>query len=461
MSASGPTRDWAVAVFVVWRDLIMLHRHPKLGMWLPCGGHVEAGELPDDAAVRELLEESGVRVRLIGPHPVDAPGPRPLTRPRGVQLEAIAPGHEHVDLVYWAVPDEPYDGALHGDPTLAWCDRDTLERLPLSDEIAAWARLALDELADPTTVREPPSRTPTVERSPAATTDLLGLTRRPERPVPWAEGDNIPWHDPGFSARMLHEHLSQDHDAASRRTATIDRQVAWIHTALLAEAPTELLDLGCGPGLYTERLAALGHRCVGVDISPASIAFARARAAFPRARAATASDRLRYVEGDVRSADLGHGYGLVMMLFGELNTLPRADAEALLRRAHAALADGGILLLEPHTEEAVRAIGYEPATWSTAASGLFSDAPHLLLTESSWDEDALAATVRYLVVGAATAQVTRHAQTFAAYDEAAYRALLAQAGFADVRFVPSLTGDAASAQPSLLGIVARKAAAAT
>jgi hypothetical protein len=149
-----------------------------------------------------------------------------------------------------------------------------------------------------------------------------------------------------------------------------------------------------------------------------------------------------------------------MMLFGEFNTLPRADAAALLRRAHAALADGGILLLEPHTEEAVRAIGNEPATWSTAATGLFSDAPHLLLTESSWDEGDLAATVRYMVVDAATAQVTRHAQTFAAYDEAAYRDALAQAGFVGARFLPSLTDDDAGAQPGLLAIVARKAAAA-
>jgi SAM-dependent methyltransferase len=260
---------------------------------------------------------------------------------------------------------------------------------------------------------------------------------------------------------MLAEHLSQEHDAASRRSDPIDRQVAWIHETLLDGTPTEVLDLGCGPGLYTERLAALGHRCVGVDVSPASIAFARARAAFPRARAVTAGDRLRYVEGDVRNADLGHGYGLVMMLFGEFNTLPRGDAAALLRRAHAALADGGILLLEPHKAAAVRAIGHEPARWSTAQRGLFSDAPHLLLTESSWDEDALAATVRHLVVDAATAGVTHHAQTFAAYDEAAYRATLAEAGFAAVTFLPSLTGDAADEQPGLLGIVAHKPPAAT
>ena len=478
MSAPDPTRDWAVAVFVVWRDRVLLHRHPKLGLWLPCGGHVEAGELPDEAAVRELLEEAGVRVRLVGPHPVDAPGPTPLTRPRGVQLEEIGPGHEHVDLVYWAVPEEPYDGALRGEPTLVWGDRDALARLPLTAEIAAWARLALDELGDAGATDRPvpppataesaqqahaaPSRTAPTPAAPmqAAPTDLLAVVRRPPRPEPWAEGDNIPWHEPGFSARMLDEHLSQEHDAASRRSATIDRQVAWVHAALLGGAPTRILDLGCGPGLYAERLASLGHRCLGVDVSPASIAFARARAAFPRARVATAGNTLHYLEGDVRTADLGTGHGLAMMLFGELNTLPRPDAAALLRRVHDSLADGGILLLEPHTDEAVRAIGHEPAGWSSAESGLFSDAPHLLLQESSWDENERAATVRYLVVDAATARVTRHAQTFAAYDEAAYRAVLEQAGFVESTFLPSLTGDEAGEQPGLLGIVTRKARAA-
>jgi 8-oxo-dGTP pyrophosphatase MutT (NUDIX family) len=141
------TRDWAVAVFVVWDARVMLHRHPKLGLWLPCGGHVEPGELPDQAAVREVEEESGVRVRLVGPPPVAAAGPRQLTRPRGVQLETISPGHEHIDLVYLARPELPYDGQLQGEPTLGWFDTEGLERLPLTAEIAAWAALALRELA--------------------------------------------------------------------------------------------------------------------------------------------------------------------------------------------------------------------------------------------------------------------------------------------------------------------------
>ena len=140
------SRDWAVATFVVWRGAVMLHRHAKLGLWLPCGGHVEPDELPDEAAVREVLEESGVHVRLVGAPPVASHDPRALVPPRGVQLTRIADGHEHVDLIYLAVPEPGYDGTLSDDPTLGWYGSDDLERLPLSDEIRAWTALALAEL---------------------------------------------------------------------------------------------------------------------------------------------------------------------------------------------------------------------------------------------------------------------------------------------------------------------------
>src|SRR5680860_823118 len=87
---SVPTRDWAVSVFVIWREQVLLHRHRKLRLWLPPGGHVEFGELPDEAAVREVLEETGVAVELVGERAVEAPGPVQLVRPRGVQLDRHA-----------------------------------------------------------------------------------------------------------------------------------------------------------------------------------------------------------------------------------------------------------------------------------------------------------------------------------------------------------------------------------
>ncbi len=143
---AGPvTRDWAVAVFVVWRGAVLLHRHRKLGLWLPPGGHVEPHELPDDAAVREVLEETGVSATLVGEPAVQAPGPRQLVRPRGVQLEDIGPGHQHIDLVYLARPVEPYHGVLNTDDGFGWYSREEAAALDLTAEMAAWVDLALRE----------------------------------------------------------------------------------------------------------------------------------------------------------------------------------------------------------------------------------------------------------------------------------------------------------------------------
>lgn len=84
---------------------------------------------------------------------------------------------------------------------------------------------------------------------------ITDIVKRTPKPEPWVEGDKIPWNDPDFSERMLREPLTQDHDLASRRTAIVDGQVAWIHDHMLGGKPGKVLDLGCGPGLYASRLA--------------------------------------------------------------------------------------------------------------------------------------------------------------------------------------------------------------
>ena len=143
---SAPAREFTVAVFVVHRGRVLLLFHPKLAMWLPPGGHIEAGELPDEAAVREVFEETGVRVQLVGQGGVDVDYPRQLACPAGIQLEDIAPGHQHIDLVYFA---EPIDGSCEVSAECAardragWHDSAELESLGANDEIRAWVARAV------------------------------------------------------------------------------------------------------------------------------------------------------------------------------------------------------------------------------------------------------------------------------------------------------------------------------
>ena len=146
-------RHFTVAVFVVHAERVLLHYHRKLGKWLPPGGHVEDNELPDDAAVREVVEETGVRALLVGPRGLPIDEPRQLVVPAGIQVEHIYAGHEHIDLVYFAIPVPDDPGAADVDPRLAESDRvgwyaaAELDALGANAEIQAWARRALDALS--------------------------------------------------------------------------------------------------------------------------------------------------------------------------------------------------------------------------------------------------------------------------------------------------------------------------
>ncbi len=279
--------------------------------------------------------------------------------------------------------------------------------------------------------------------------NLLELVRRAEVLEPWGEGEKIPWHEPGFSRRMLEEHLSQKHDLASRRLERVDRQVSWIDGEILSHRPSRILDLGCGPGLYAERLSRLGHQCVGIDYSPASIEYARERAR---------RDQLdcSYLEQDIRTAPYGEGFDLVTLIFGEFNVFSPSDARSILERAHAALSDRGRLLLEVHTLSVVREIGEQAPSWYTADPGLFSDRPHLCLRESSWDPSQRTTTERYFIVDAQTGVATQHGATMQGYSDSEYESLLRDCGFAGVDFRPSLSRDPEDTDDRLMAILASR-----
>lgn len=279
--------------------------------------------------------------------------------------------------------------------------------------------------------------------------NLFDLTSRTP-PLPWSEGDNIPWSEPGFSERMLKEHLSQDHDAASRRSDKIERHVAWIHTALLAGQPARVLDLGCGPGFYASRLARLGHACQGIDFSPASIRYARQTLQGQDLACA-------YELVDIRAADFGSGYDLVMLIFGELNVFKPSDARLLLQKMQAALRPGGQLLLEVSSYDSIFRMGQAGSSWSAQPAGLFSALPHLVLEEMFWDETARAVTRRFFVIDAASGAVTRHAASYQAYTNEAYEQLLCAAGFDEIRFFPALGEEDDALLPTdLIAITALK-----
>ena len=207
--------------------------------------------------------------------------------------------------------------------------------------------------------------------------------------------------------------------------------------------------MGCGPGLYCQRLAALGYACQGIDFSPASIEYARQQA---RQLA------IGYQCADLRAADFGPdgSYDCAMLLYGELNVFKPADVRLILRKACKALKPGGRLVLEPATEDLVRSIGAEGISWWASQSGLFGDQPHIMLSESFWDEEARASTTRYYRIDAASGEVVRYAASQQAYTQDEYRSLLADCGFHNPRFFDGLPAEPGDVTGPFWGVIAEK-----
>src|SRR5438445_7485276 len=123
--------DFTVAIFVVQNSKVLLIHHRKLEKWLPLGGHIELDEDPEQAALREVKEESGLEVELLGDRPpTTGAGTRALIAPRFLDIHRITDSHEHIGMIYWARPK-------HGTVSLAraehydicGCSIDELEKL--------------------------------------------------------------------------------------------------------------------------------------------------------------------------------------------------------------------------------------------------------------------------------------------------------------------------------------------
>ncbi len=231
-------------------------------------------------------------------------------------------------------------------------------------------------------------------------------------------GAKIPWDEPDFSLRMLEQHLNQEHDWASRRGPIIAAHAAWIAEQL--SVPSRILDMGCGPGLYTQALAEQGHQCVGVDFSPASIEYARQRSA-------DCDPKPEYILGDIRNYRSNQKFDCIIMTFGEFNAFIRKDAALLLEHCAEMLTENGLFILEAHTYDAVRAMGEAPATWQRHATGLFSAGPHLCLRENSWNAAEASALSRYFIIDAADTAVRQYVSFMQAYRLESYTKMLSSA----------------------------------
>ncbi len=143
--------DFTVSVFIVYNDKVLLVNHPRYGKWLPMGGHIELDEDPEQAVFREVKEETGLTVTILGTKPdFKKTDTKSIFAPRYVDVHQANPSHKHIGLVYFAqaADDKHVLSAEHTD--INWLGLNDLDKpkYALTESLKFYCREAIAASAE-------------------------------------------------------------------------------------------------------------------------------------------------------------------------------------------------------------------------------------------------------------------------------------------------------------------------
>ena len=121
-------RTMTATVYVLKDDKILLHYHKKYNTLFPLGGHIQPNELPDEAAVREVYEEYGLKVSLLhNDEKLELGNVKQIHKPMYLLLENIGQTVENIDFIYFATTEEDVLKPQEGESTqFYWLSREEI-----------------------------------------------------------------------------------------------------------------------------------------------------------------------------------------------------------------------------------------------------------------------------------------------------------------------------------------------
>lgn len=129
-------RNFCASVFVIdpATKKILLVFHNKFKKWVQPGGHIELDETPEETALREVYEETGLKVQIIGEH---FPREDDFIRPLGIQKNRGSDGELHIDIIYAAIPISVIDVNNFDEEIgdVRWFSREELEEIEVFPDI--------------------------------------------------------------------------------------------------------------------------------------------------------------------------------------------------------------------------------------------------------------------------------------------------------------------------------------
>ncbi len=170
--------------------------------------------------------------------------------------------------------------------------------------------------------------------------ELKDINSRPA-PFQFYTADEL-WANEHTSKQMLEYHLNESIDLSSRNKSFIEQSVEWIISHFGVDNKTEIADFGCGPGLYTTRLAERGASVTGIDFSRNSLEHAKQVAV-------QKGLKVNYVHTNYLDFETTQRFDLILMIMCDFCALSPEQRKIMLSKFNALLNPGGSVLLDVYS----------------------------------------------------------------------------------------------------------------
>ena len=203
----------------------------------------------------------------------------------------------------------------------------------------------------------------------------LNIISKYINPELYEKGTSFMWTNEYISKQLLHIHLNPDIDLGSRKLTTIKTTAARILNMQPQNKKLEILDLGCGPGLYSEIFSQNGHNVTGVDISKTSVDYARMESARKKLN-------IKYVNANY--LELGpeeNKFDLVTLIYTDLGVLLPRERDKLLSFIYTILKKGGMFIFDVLKDNNLEN-KLTPKNWEVSNAGFWKEIPHIVFSES-------------------------------------------------------------------------------
>lgn len=268
-----------------------------------------------------------------------------------------------------------------------------------------------------------------------------------QKPRIFEPGESLFWDDPHIAQSMLAAHLNPAFDGASRKSKTIEKTIEHLISTATVRRGDTVLDLGCGPGLYSSRLSLHGINVTGIDISNNSINYAQ--------QAATKQGLdITYICGSFFDIDYEEKFDSILQIYGELCTFCDEKRDQLLNIIHKSLKDGGLFIFDVSTRKLRLREGLK-SNWYFSDGGFWYPKRHIVL-EQGFDYPQKDMWLNQYTIINEVGEIKTYRLWFHDYSLETLSPVLHSHGFKIEQVWNDLTGSSYTSSGDWIAIAARK-----